>query len=119
MRSPLRSATLTIKFRFPVDHTVSRSITATTVSFFVTDIQRNANQFDVLLDAYGEVFIVSIAVFVDYTDDEGDFPDLTFLVGLVVGIDVCAARMLPLTLAPSHRYLAPSGMKSQGPSSTS
>lgn len=94
-------ATVTIDFSVPVDSTSSGSITKKTVTFSVTDLESNPTDVEIMLDVCNKAPGGSIIVSADYTDDQGNSPDLSLLTNTVVGSDFCAAPTPAPTPAPT------------------
>ena len=88
---------MTIEFSVPVDSTTSGSVSGNTVTFSAADLESNPTDFDVLLDVCGEVPGGSVVVSADYADDQGNTPDLSLPIGLMVGNDSCIPPVTPET----------------------
>lgn len=98
---------MTIEFSVPVDSTASGSISGNTVIFSAADLESTPTEFDVLLDVCNEVPGGSVVVNADYTDDQGNTPDLSSLTGLVVGNDLCEAPTPAPTPKPTNKDKTP------------
>lgn len=87
---PSTGAEVIIEFSVPVACSASGAVTGTTVTFAAPDLESIPEAFDVLLDLCSEVPGGSVVVAANYTDDQGNMPDLSSLTGLVVGNTSCA-----------------------------
>lgn len=104
---PSTGATVTITFSVPVACSASGSVVGTTVTFSASDLESTPTNFDVLLDLCSEVPGGSVVVSANYTDDQGNNPDLSSLTGLMVGSGgSCVAPPTPLCI-PEPTPLCP------------
>ena len=101
---PSTGATLNIALSVPSISTASGFISGSTVTFCAADLESTPTELDVVLDVCGEVPGGSVVVSADYTDDQGNTPDLSLLTSLVVGSDVCDAGTPAPTVRPTKKH---------------
>lgn len=86
---PSTGAMVTIEFSTPINSTASGSISGSTVTFSAADLESTPTDFDVLLDVCSEIPGDNAVVSANYTDDQGNTPDLSLLIDLLVSSDSC------------------------------
>ena len=96
---PSTGAMVTIEFSVPVACAPAGTVSERTVTFSAPDLEANATAFDVILDLCSVAPGAGIIESANYTDDQGNTPDLSLLIGLMVGNDACIP---PVTPEPSR-----------------
>ena len=96
---PSTGAMVTIDFSVPVACAPAGTVSGRTVIFSAPDLEANATVFDAFLDLCSEAPGAGVIVSANYTDDQGNTPDLSLLIGLMVGNDSCIP---PVTPEPSR-----------------